>query len=108
MLADGMELSLDLELVVEALRLTEDMCTAAESGDWIALDHFERRRSCLIDERLSGRAVSGTGQCLQKIRSLNDRILEMLQVRHQALAETLDDIGAGRRARSAYQSVAQD
>ena len=93
--------------VARALALSEEILSAAESGDLKSLESLDRQRLELLKSfRNATRQVAATDQALlQQIAQLNDRAIGLLEHQRRSKGRDLDMAAVGRRAVAAYSSI---
>jgi hypothetical protein len=93
--------------VARALALSEEILSAAESGNLQSLEALDRERMELLKSfRKATRQVSAADQALlQQIAQLNDRAIGLLEHQRRAKGRDLDMAAVGRRAVAAYSSI---
>jgi len=93
--------------VARALALSEEILSAAESGDLKSLESLDRQRLELLKSfRSATRQVAAADQALlQQIAQLNDRAIGLLEHQRRSKGRDLDMAAVGRRAVAAYSSI---
>ena len=93
--------------VARALALSEEILSAAESGNFESLEPLDRERMELLKSfRNATRQVAAADQALlQQIAQLNDRAIGLLEHQRRGKGRDLDMAAVGRRAVAAYAST---
>ena len=90
-----------------ALALSQEIFSAAESGNLQSLESLDRQRLELLQSfRNATRQVAATDQALlQQIAQLNDRAIGLLEHQRRSKGRDLDMAAVGRRAVAAYSGI---
>ena len=93
--------------VARALALSEEILSAAESGNLDSLEPLDLERMELLKSfRKATRQVAAADQALlQQIAQLNDRAIGLLEHQRRSKGRALDMAAVGRRAVAAYSSI---
>ena len=93
--------------VARALALSEEILSAAESGNLDSLEPLDLERMELLKSfRKATRQVAAADQALlQQIAQLNDRAIGLLEHQRRSKGRDLDMAAVGRRAVAAYSGI---
>ena len=93
--------------VARALALSEEILSAAESGNVDSLASLDLERMELLKSfRKSTQRVAAADQALlRQIAQLNDRAIGLLEHQRRSKGRDLDMAAVGRRAVAAYSSI---
>ena len=95
------------ERVARALALSEEILSAAESGNLKSLEPLDRQRLELLKSfrQATPRVAAADQALLQQIAQLNDRAIGLLEHQRRGKGRDLDMAAVGRRAVAAYAST---
>jgi len=90
--------------VARALALSEEILSAAESGDLESLESLDRQRLELLKSfwRETKRADAPDRALLEQISQINDRTIGLLEHQRRSKGRDIDMAAVGRRAVAAY------
>ena len=93
--------------LAHALALSQEILSAAESGDLKSLESLDQQRLELLKSfrNATRQPVVADQALLQQIAQLNDRAVGLLEHQRRSKGRDLDMAAAGRRAVAAYSSV---
>lgn len=96
---------------LEALvAVSREMAEHAGAGDWEAVTRLQQRRGRLMEQVFAGHggegAIADAAGALQTLVDLDRAILAATHAAHQEVAETLRQLGEGRRGVRAYGEAA--
>jgi hypothetical protein len=93
--------------VARALALSEEILSAAESGNLSSLASLDLERMELLKSFRKGtqRVAAADQALLQQIAQLNDRAIGLLEHQRRSKGRDLDMAAVGRRAVAAYSSI---
>lgn len=96
----------DLGLLEEALAISRAMKTAAELGDWPALQRMQDQRESLIRQFFADGPVASaedTAPLLAALSQVNQEVVAVTQSAKQHMGRLLSEIAQGRKAIDKYQ-----